>query len=221
MKLVVLAWVVSVIAVAFPVTNLTIFDKNTSDTVIGASPPLAIEAEPTGSYSVRTEQEIVDAVPTTTHIDPTVARGVSAEEPLCDGLGHCWRWGAWRNPDDSAWVEHIPIPTYSSPATTSFGYVPSAAPSTCPAIISSTFGWAGCAISFCESGWNPNAVGDSGRAWGYFQIRSDFHHDATFDPAGNVAAAYRISGGGSSWGAWSVRSVLSTGVCPNSTVVPS
>lgn len=27
-----------------------------------------------------------------------------ARDPLCDGLGHCWRWGAWRFADDTAWT---------------------------------------------------------------------------------------------------------------------
>lgn len=89
----------------------------------------------------------------------------------------------------------------------------------CPALIVSTFGWAGCAISYCESHWNPNATGAIGER-GWFQINPHAHSDATYDPAGNVAAAWRISSGGTNWSAWSVRGVLSSGRCPNGEGLP-
>jgi hypothetical protein len=74
-------------------------------------------------------------------------------------------------------------------------------------------------VSFCESGWNPNATGLAGEM-GWFQVHPRYHRDATYDPAGNVAAAVRISNGGVDWRPWSVRSVLSTGVCPSGKQYP-
>jgi hypothetical protein len=59
-------------------------------------------------------------------------------------------------------------------------------------------------IMRCESSGNPNATGAAGEM-GLFQIHPRFHPDATYDPYGNMLAAYRISGGGTSWGAWSCR----------------
>jgi hypothetical protein len=44
----------------------------------------------------------------------------AARDPLCDGLGHCWRWGAWRNPDDTAWTPQE-APTAPKPAETLSG----------------------------------------------------------------------------------------------------
>lgn len=84
----------------------------------------------------------------------------------------------------------------------------------CPALIYDALGRAGCMISWCESGWDPGATGLEGER-GWFQVHPYWHSDATWDPAGNVAAAVRISGGGSNWSQWSTRSVLATGVCPN------
>lgn len=55
----------------------------------------------------------------------------------------------------------------------------------------------------CESGGNPNATGAAGER-GLFQIHP-LHFDSTHDPEGNVRAAYRISGGGAGWGAWTCR----------------
>ena len=56
-------------------------------------------------------------------------------------------------------------------------------------------------IGSCESGGNSNATGSAGER-GYFQIHP-IHFDSTYDPEGNVRAAYRISRGGSDWSAWS------------------
>ncbi len=89
----------------------------------------------------------------------------------------------------------------------------------CPVVIYEALGRAGCMISFCESHWNPDATGP-GNTLGYFQIASQWHPDATHDPAGNVAAAVRISSGGTDWSAWGVRSVLETGVCPGGLAYP-
>lgn len=89
----------------------------------------------------------------------------------------------------------------------------------CPEIIASSLGRAGCMISYCESTWNPNATGSQGER-GYFQIHPRWHPDATYDPAGNVAAASRISRGGTDWSQWTTASVLSTGRCPDGRVYP-
>lgn len=66
------------------------------------------------------------------------------------------------------------------------------------------------AIIQCESEGNPNATGAQGER-GLFQIHPRWHPDSTYDPEGNVRAAYRISGGGTDWGAWSCRHVLYSG----------
>jgi hypothetical protein len=89
----------------------------------------------------------------------------------------------------------------------------------CPLLIKEALGEEGCMISFCESGWNPNATGSAGER-GWFQISPIWHHDSTYDPAGNVAAALRISRGGTDWSAWTVVSVLETGVCPGGVAYP-
>jgi hypothetical protein len=91
--------------------------------------------------------------------------------------------------------------------------------SACPALIEEALGRAGCMIAFCESGWNAGATGASGEM-GWFQVSPRYHADATYDPAGNVAAAVRISRGGTDWSQWSVASVLETGVCPTGVPYP-
>jgi hypothetical protein len=59
-------------------------------------------------------------------------------------------------------------------------------------------------IMNCESGGNPNAVGAAGEL-GLMQVMPRWHPDATTDPEGNLRAAYRISGGGVSFSAWTCR----------------
>lgn len=56
----------------------------------------------------------------------------------------------------------------------------------------------------CESGGNPNATGKAGEM-GLMQVHPYYHADATYDPEGNLRAAYRISGGGYSWEAWTCK----------------
>jgi len=53
----------------------------------------------------------------------------------------------------------------------------------------------------CESKGLPGATGAASER-GLFQIHP-IHHDSTYDPEGNVRAAYRISKGGNDWSAWS------------------
>lgn len=84
----------------------------------------------------------------------------------------------------------------------------------CPALIRDALGEAGCRVSWCESGWDPDATGGEGER-GWFQIHPVHGWQSTYDPAGNVAAAVRISDGGANWSAWTTRSVLATGWCPN------
>lgn len=81
------------------------------------------------------------------------------------------------------------------------------APGACPMLIVEAFGAnaaAACAVSWCESRWNPNATGAQGEM-GWFQIHPRWHADATYDPAGNIAAALRISNGGTNWSAWTCQ----------------
>jgi soluble lytic murein transglycosylase-like protein len=54
----------------------------------------------------------------------------------------------------------------------------------------------------CESGGNRWATGSQGEM-GLMQIHPRWHADATYDPTGNILAAYRISGGGRDFSAWS------------------
>lgn len=149
-------------------------------------------------------------------------------------------WGPDPSEDAAVWALFTPVPTptptesppeaptvaQSGPEAASAVETPNVfppsplAPSTCPTVISSALGWAGCAISFCESGWDPSSTGAEGER-GYFQVHPRWHYDSTYDPAGNVAAAVRISSGGSDWSAWTTRSVLYSGICPNGRIVPS
>lgn len=109
-----------------------------------------------------------------------------------------------------------PTPTASPTATPTPGAASGEASGACPQLIIDSFGpyaQDACAISWCESRWLSSATGAQGER-GWFQIHPAFHADATWDPAGNVAAALRISSGGTNWWAWSTESVLWTGVCP-------
>jgi len=58
-------------------------------------------------------------------------------------------------------------------------------------------------VMSCESGGNAGATGAAGER-GLMQIHP-LHFDSTYDPEGNLRAAYRISGGGYSWAAWSCK----------------
>lgn len=112
-----------------------------------------------------------------------------------------------------------PAPTPIAPVIEQPAPAPAAYNGACPELIYNALGIAGCKISFCESGWNPNAIGHAGEL-GWFQIHPRWHSDATLNPAGNVAAAVRISSGGTNWSPWSVRGVLTSGHCPNGTIPP-
>ncbi len=96
-----------------------------------------------------------------------------------------------------------------------------AASTSCPSLIVEVFGARSpqaCAIVWCESSWNPNAVGDGGASLSYFQVQPRWHQwraNALFgpgaslaDPMVNVHTAYAISGGGWDWSAWTCRWVL-------------
>lgn len=168
--------------------------------------------------------------------------GVTASEPdeHVDGSGDGQVVSPERTPQPSTGnpVEPAPsapqpvlTPEPATPAPTSPPVVATPAPTTppvvappvyngaCPALIYNALGVAGCKISFCESGWNANAIGAAGEL-GWFQVHPRWHSDATLNPAGNVAAAVRISNGGTNWSPWSVRGVLTSGRCPNGTVPP-
>jgi soluble lytic murein transglycosylase-like protein len=58
-------------------------------------------------------------------------------------------------------------------------------------------------IMHCESGGDPNATGAAGER-SLMQIHP-LHYDSSYDPEANLRAAFRISGGGQSFSAWSCR----------------
>lgn len=64
------------------------------------------------------------------------------------------------------------------------------------------------AIAGAESGWRPDAVGDSGWSHGLWQVYTKAHPQYPAarlkDPAYNAAAAWEISGGGGNFRPWSV-----------------
>lgn len=91
----------------------------------------------------------------------------------------------------------------------------------CPQLIHDVFSsnaGAACKIAFCESGYNPGAIGDSGASLGLFQIQPRWHQhraDSLFgegasllDMEVNVRTAYVISSGGTDWSQWSCRTRL-------------
>jgi hypothetical protein len=145
------------------------------------------------------EQEIADATPLAIYYPQPV------EPELCDGLGHCWRYGAWRYADDRLYIEPEPEPEYTYTTSTPTYYYGDGVEQ-----------WRGLvseifpsyvvdyvlAIMQCESGGDPNETGSQGEM-GLLQIHPDFHPDATYDPRGNIMAAYRISSGGTDFSAWS------------------
>lgn len=55
-------------------------------------------------------------------------------------------------------------------------------------------------VMTCESHGDPDATGGVGER-GLMQIHP-IHADSTYDPAGNLRAAYRISAGGTTFAAW-------------------
>lgn len=115
-------------------------------------------------------------------------------------------WYAW-NPL-SYQPTPTPLPT-STPAPVQAVGVPDAGGWECPALIVEVFGDGAapvaCHVAWCESRYNPNATGAEGER-GWFQIHPT-HADSTYDPLGNVLAAYRISVGGTTWTAWTVSHV--------------
>lgn len=118
------------VAILWAVTGYAIFHTLTTepstreiqDTVTLSSPPeLGTRALPITEHQLA----VLLYVPTELPPEPdiTVARDIECE--INDGQGHCWKWGAWRNPDDSAWeppTQNPPAtysaPTYSAPAST-------------------------------------------------------------------------------------------------------
>lgn len=63
------------------------------------------------------------------------------------------------------------------------------------------------AIALAESLGDEHAIGDNSSSFGLWQIHVPAHpeysRDELMDPEKNAVAAYRISGGGRSWDAWS------------------
>lgn len=101
-----------------------------------------------------------------------------------------------------------PTVTAAAAETRGFGFAEG-----CPAIIVETFGAhadAACAVAWCESRWNPGAVGDGGASLGAFQIQPRWHQwrvpgEDLMDLAVNVRAAWLISSGGTDWSAWTCK----------------
>lgn len=73
-------------------------------------------------------------------------------------------------------VEQAPVePHPTVEQTAEAAQAPAPSPSGCPAVIIEVFGPAApaaCAVAYCESGWNPLAVGDHGDSKGYFQLNT-------------------------------------------------
>lgn len=75
----------------------------------------------------------------------------------------------------------------------------------CPGIIVERFGAtaeAACAVSWCESRWDPGALGRLGEQ-SYFQVHplwGDYRN-----PEANVEFAYELSAAGTNWRAWSCK----------------
>lgn len=81
-------------------------------------PPESVFTLDVGSLESPTAAPTATSTPT---LDPTPEPTPTA---LCDGLGHCWLWGAWRNADESAWTPPptptpIPPPSVVRPSTDS------------------------------------------------------------------------------------------------------
>jgi hypothetical protein len=69
-------------------------------------------------------------------------------------------------------------------------------------------------IAQCESGIRDNAIGDKNlnpSSYGVFQIRAFINRgtpEQLLDPEYNIQFAYRMSGGGTNFGAWTCKKVL-------------
>lgn len=108
-----------------------------------------------------------------------------------------------------------PTVTAAAAETRGFGFAEG-----CPAIIVETFGAhadAACAVAWCESRWNPGAVGDGGNSLGLFQLWTGWAAwygvpvEALYDPVTNTAVAravldYRGRWGGK--GGWTCADLL-------------
>lgn len=114
----------------------------------------------------------------------------------------------------------IAVPTVTAAASTPALSSPASGLENCPPLIVDTFGEhapAACAVAWCESRFDPHAVGDGGRSLGWFQLWTGWaawygvQVDALFDPATNAAVAravfeYRGRWGGA--GGWTCADLL-------------
>lgn len=108
------------IGILWAVTGYAIFSLLTTEPTTREIPaePVALNAAPEHpgiSLPVTTEPQLAILLNSPVYFPPPPEITV-AKDPLCDGLGHCWRWGAWRNPDDSLWTDAQISTTYSAPA---------------------------------------------------------------------------------------------------------
>ena len=105
MKIVILAWILSAAAVIVPATNLYLNEPSSQEEIVSvAVPSPLIERELRTQYDHSDQEEIHQA---TLVLFPDILRAEPdievAKDLYSDGLGHVWKWGAWRNPDDTLW----------------------------------------------------------------------------------------------------------------------
>jgi len=103
----------------------------------------------------------------------------------------------------------IAVPTVTAAASTPALSFPASGLENCPAVIEETFGEqapAACAVAWCESRFDPHAVGDGGASLGLFQLWTGWASwygisvDALFDPATNAAVARAVYDHRGRWG---------------------
>lgn len=106
-------------------------------------------------------------------------------------------------------IEATPTPAAIATTVTVVAASRSEPVENCPAVIGETFGEhapAACAVAWCESSFDPHAVGDGGRSLGWFQLWTGWaawygvQVDALFDPATNAAVARAVFEHRGRWG---------------------
>lgn len=141
-----------------------------------------------------------------------VSHAAAREDYLFDSNGNYWdpAWQAWRDPVDwNIWRDPYWMDAETGALWIDGQWRQPAASGVerwRPLVAELFPAWAVegvLRVMQCESGGDPWATGAAGER-GLMQI-APLHADSTYDPRGNLLAAYRISGGGASWAAWSCR----------------